>query len=54
MQVRREFAGKVVDAMVRPLRDPGGPFQNRLTNGDAVSHEDLVLDLRRSAFGVFS
>jgi hypothetical protein len=39
--------------VVRPLRDPAGPFQKLLMNGDAVSHEDLVLDVRRSAFGVF-
>jgi hypothetical protein len=52
-QVHRESADKVVDAVVRPLRDPAGPFQKPLSNGDAVSHEDLALDVRRSAFGVF-
>ena len=53
MQAHRESAGKVVDVVVRSLRDSAGPFQKLLSNGDAVSHEDLVLDLERSSSGVF-
>jgi len=48
MRAHRESAGKVVDGVVRPLRDPIGPFRNRGGNGDAAAHEDLVLDDRHS------
>jgi hypothetical protein len=34
--------------VVRPLRDPSGPFQKLLLNGDVVSPEDLMLDVLRS------
>ena len=46
----RKVSGNVCEMKVP---DPAGPFQKPLSNGDAVSHEDLALDVRRLAFGVF-
>jgi len=53
MQVRHESAGKVVDAVARPLRDLVGPFQKPLANNDAVSHQGVTLHVRASAVDVF-